>query len=112
MTDRAPNPPSLDDVKQPGDCADMGDVRAGVDALDSSLVALLALRFAYMRAAARIKDDKGAVRDEPRKAQVMDNVKAAAAAMGVPTDIAADIWERLIEGSIAYEMDEWERLRD
>ena len=40
---------------RPEDCTTMAEVRAGVDALDAELVALLATRFGYMRAAARIK---------------------------------------------------------
>ncbi|MBZ9779923.1 chorismate mutase, partial [Psychroflexus sp. CAK8W] len=46
----------------------MAEVRAGVDHVDRALIALLAQRFAYMDAAARIKPERGAVRDEGRKA--------------------------------------------
>ena len=48
----------------PEACRDMGDVRAGVDATDRELMALLDRRFGYMRAAARIKTSRDAVRDE------------------------------------------------
>ena len=54
----------------------MKEVRAGVDALDRELVALLAQRFAYMDAAARIKPERGHVRDEARKAAVIANARA------------------------------------
>ena len=54
----------------------MAEVRAGVDQVDRELVALLARRFAYMDAAARIKPTRDAVRDEARKAQVIANVRA------------------------------------
>lgn len=97
--------------KLPEDCQTMVDVREGVDALDRELVALLATRFGYMRAAARIKPTRDAVRDEDRKASVIAAAVAEAKASGVPTDVVADIWERLVEGSIAYEMDEWDRIR-
>eukprot|EP01037_Dinobryon_pediforme_P032470 gene32470-37425_t len=46
------------------DCTTMIEVRAGVDQVDRELVALLARRFAYMDAAARIKPARTAVRDE------------------------------------------------
>ena len=95
----------------PEDCQTMIDVRAGVDAVDRQLVDLLAVRFRFMTAAARIKRDRSAVRDEPRKAQVIANAKAAAEAAGVPPDLVADIWERLVEASIAYEFDRWDRHR-
>ncbi len=86
------------------DCTTMTEVRAGVDALDRELVALLARRFAYMDAAARIKPERGHVRDEPRKAAVIANARAEAERLGLPGDIVADLWERLVEASIAYEL--------
>ena len=96
----------------PEDCTTMLEVRAGVDALDRELVALLATRFGYMRAAARIKPSREAVRDEARKARVIAAAVAEAEARGIPGDVIGDIWERLVEGSIAYEFTEWDRIRD
>ncbi len=89
----------------------MAEVRAGVDEVDRQLVALLALRFAHMRAAARIKPDRGAVRDEDRKAQVIAQARAEAERLGAPADIIARLWDDLVEASIAYEMDVFDRLR-
>ncbi|MDP5103962.1 MAG: chorismate mutase [Erythrobacter sp.] len=100
-----------DTPPKPEDCQTMTDVRAGVDALDRELVALLATRFGYMRAAARIKPSRDAVRDEARKASVIAAAVAEAEAYGIPRDVVADIWERLVEGSIAYEFGEWDRTR-
>ncbi|WP_370655239.1 chorismate mutase [Sphingomonas aurea] len=93
----------------PADCSTMAEVRAGVDETDRELVALLARRFGYMDAAARIKPAREAVRDEPRKAQVIANARAAAAAAGLPADAIADLWERLVEASIAYELAAFDR---
>jgi isochorismate pyruvate lyase len=98
-------------VLPPDDCTSMAEVRAGVDALDAELVALLARRFGYMRAAARIKASRDAVRDEGRKAQVIANASRAAAAAGLPEDVAPQLWEWLVERSIAYELVAWDRLR-
>lgn len=98
--------------KLPEDCETMIDVRAGVDATDRELVALLDRRFGYMRAAARIKPTRGAVRDEERKAYVIEQAVKDAQTRGIPGDVIADIWERLVEGSIAYEFVEWDRIRD
>ena len=93
----------------PQDCTTMAEVRAGVDATDAALVALLARRFAYMDAAARIKPERGHVRDEARKAQVIANARARAAAAGIPADAIADLWEQLVEASIAYELEAFDR---
>ncbi|QGP78266.1 chorismate mutase [Sphingobium sp. CAP-1] len=89
----------------------MVEVRAGVDELDRQLVALLARRFAHMRAAARIKPDRDAVRDEARKRQVIDQARDEAERLGAPADVIADLWEQLVEASIAYEMAEYDRTR-
>ena len=91
------------------DCTTMTEVRAGVDSLDRDLIALLARRFAYMDAAARIKPVRGAVRDEVRKAQVIDQAVAEAVRLGVPADAVADMWETLVEASIAYELAAFDR---
>ncbi len=99
-------------IKAPEDCRDMLDVRAGVDATDRELVELLDRRFGYMRAAARIKQSRETVRDEERKASVINAAVAEAERRGIPGDVIADVWERLVEGSIAYEFVEWDRVRD
>lgn len=98
-------------IKLPDDCETMVDVREGVDATDRELVALLERRFGYMRAAARIKPSRDVVRDEERKASVIAAAVADAEAKGIPGDVISDLWERLVEGSIAYEFEEWDRTR-
>lgn len=98
-------------VTPPEACQTMVEVRAGVDALDRELVALLARRFGYMDAAARIKPLRTQVRDEERKAQVIANAAAAAAASGLPDGLAEALWETLVEASIAHELARWDSLR-
>ncbi len=99
-------------AKAPEECESMTEVRIGVDATDRELLALLERRFGYMRAAARIKTTRDAVRDEERKASVINAAVKDAKVRGVPGDVIADIWERLVEGSIAYELVEWDHIRD
>lgn len=98
-------------IQPPELCRTMAEVRAGVDEVDRALVDLLARRFGYMSAAARIKPERGAVRDEARKAAVIANARDRARAAGLPADEIAAIWERLVEASIAYELDAFDRLR-
>jgi isochorismate pyruvate lyase len=95
----------------PEDCKTMVDVRAGVDEVDRQVVALLARRFGYMDAAARIKPDREAVRDEWRKADVLAKVDAAAEQLGVDRRLMARLYEDLIETSIAHEFEEFDRRR-
>jgi isochorismate pyruvate lyase len=90
-------------AKDPDECRDMAEVRAGVDEVDRQVVALIARRFRYMDAAARIKPDRASVRDEERKAEVLGKVRDVARSLGVDQQLVAALYEQLIEGSIAYE---------
>ena len=90
----------------------MAEVRVGVDALDRALVQLLAERQRYMDAAARIKPDRGVVRDEARIEDVVAKVKAAATAAGLSHEIAEPVWRLLIERCIAHEFVQWDQIRD
>jgi isochorismate pyruvate lyase len=100
-----------DMIRDPDDCTTMTEVRAGVDDVDRGIVALLKRRFGYMDAAARIKPDRSAVRDEWRKADVLSKVDAAADALGLDRKLAARLYEDLIETSIAHELAEFDRRR-
>lgn len=98
-------------AKLPEQCETMSDVRAGVDAVDRELVGLLVRRFGYMDAAARIKTDRDSVRDEARKAEVLNNVARAAESAGLEPARLRAVWNELVEQSIAYEAIRWDRLR-
>ena len=98
----------MHDTLPPEACTTMAEVRAGVDALDAALVEMLATRFAYMRAAARIKPERGMVRDEARKASVIANAAAAGEAEGIPRAIIERLWDQLVEESIAYELERFD----
>jgi len=97
---------------KPADCRTMAEVRHGIDRLDEQIVALLAERFRYMEAAARIKQDRGAVRDERRKAEVIANARRIAAEEGVPVEAIEGIYERLVESSICYEFEQFDAIHD
>jgi len=99
-------------VRDPEQCSTMSEVRTGVDEVDRRLLALIARRFGYMDAAARIKLDRAAVRDEWRKADVLAKVAAQAAAAGIDAALIARLYEELIEASIAHEMRRWDELND
>lgn len=95
----------------PQDCTTMAEVRVGVDALDRALVKLLAERQGYMDAAARIKPDRGVVRDVARIEDVVAKVKAAATEAGLSHAIAEPVWRTLVDRCIAYEFGVWDKTR-
>ncbi len=95
----------------PAACNSMTEVRAGVDALDRALVALLAERVRYMDAAARIKPHRDAVRDDARIEDVVSKVLQTAASERLPEAVAEPVWRLLIDRCIAYEFEAYDRLR-
>jgi len=116
MKHPSPLPPGLDldDLAArtaPQACEHMAEVRDGVDRLDRALVALIAERTRYMAAAARIKPGRDAVRDEARIEDVVEKVCRAAAEAGLPVSLAEPVWRELVEQSIAYELDMFDRTR-
>ena len=95
---------------KPADCRTMAEVRHGIDRLDERIVALVAERFRYMEAAARIKPERHLVRDEARKAEVLAKVGAAANRAGVPRERMVELYEALIESSIAFEFERFDLI--
>lgn len=88
---------------EPEQCTTMAEVRAGIDELDREIVKLLARRFRYVDAAARVKPNRGAVRDEARKAEVIERVREAARADGAPDELIGRLYDQMIEAAIAIE---------
>lgn len=93
-------------------CKDMTEVRAEVDRIDRLLVALIAERQGLMSEAARIKQDRNIVHDEARIEDVVAKVKAFATEMGLSHNIAEPVWRKMISQCIAFEFEEWDRLRE
>lgn len=101
----------MSQILDPADCITMTEVREGVDDVDRQVVALIKRRFGYMDAAARIKPNREAVRDEWRKADVKAKVDAAAAIAGIDRKLMSRLYEDLIETSIAHELERWDLTR-
>ena len=95
-------------MNEPEHCMSMTEVRAELDALDQEIAGLLAKRFRFIDAAARIKQSRDQIRDEKRISAVIDRVRSNAMAAGAPAEVIAKIYESLIEASIAYELDEFD----
>jgi isochorismate pyruvate lyase len=98
MTERTP----------PSHCTDMGQVRAEIDRIDALLVDLIADRFGYVDRAWQLKHAagiEGAVVPW-RIQQVIDRVRAQAAARGLPpemVDMVGAQWRNMIGWFVQYE---------
>jgi isochorismate pyruvate lyase len=89
----------------------MQEVRQHIDALDDILVPLLVERGAYMTHAARIKTNVSDVRDEARIEAIVQRVRAAALEQGGHPDVVERIYRDMMEAYIAFEAQEFGRLR-
>ena len=101
----------MDKTIDPDSCTTMAEVREGVDAVDRAILGLMVRRFGYMDAAARIKPDREAVRDQWRKNDVHAKVAAEATRLGLPADRLRSVWEELMEQSIAHEFERFDATR-
>ena len=90
-------------------CETMAEVREEIDALDRGIVGLLADRLHYIEEAARIKRSRDQVRDEARIADVLKKVEAEARRIGANAGVLVETYRTLIEASIAYELEEFDR---
>jgi isochorismate pyruvate lyase len=98
------NPPRC-----PGACRTMPEVRAEIDRIDRALVALVAERQRYVERAGEIKEQRDAVHDEGRIADVLAKVVAEGERAGLSSAIAEPVWRILIERSIAHEFEIFDR---
>jgi isochorismate pyruvate lyase len=96
-------------LKTPQACGSMNELRAAIDTLDARLVALLAVRQAYIERAAELKTGRDQVRDPDRIEEVVGKVIAAGRKAGLSADIAEPVWRTLIEASIRHEFEAFDR---
>lgn len=98
-------------LKMPDACASLGELREAIDTLDARLVALLAVRQAYIERAARLKTAREQIRDDGRVEDVVAKVIAEGKRTGLSAGIAEQVWRTLIEASIAHEFDVFDKRR-
>ncbi len=97
-------------IRPPQDCADLSQVRTGIDRIDGALIDLIAERLGYVERAWQIKLGLGQEANVPwRNQQVIDKVRTRAEAKGVPPELAEALWRQMIGWFIQYEE---EKLRD
>ena len=97
------------DLKIPAACGSMAELREAIDAVDARLVALLAVRQAYIERAAELKTGRDQVRDPERIEEVVAKVIAEGRKAGLSAEISEPVWRTLIEASIRHEFEAFDR---
>jgi isochorismate pyruvate lyase len=96
-------------LKKPETCESMPELRQAIDTLDARLVALLAVRQAYIERAAQLKTGRDQVRDPERIEDVVAKVIAEGRRAGLSAEIAEPVWRTLIEASIRHELEAFDK---
>ena len=96
-------------LKTAQSCGSMTELRTAIDTLDARLVALLAVRQAYIERAAALKTGRDQVRDPERIEEVVAKVIAEGRKAGLSAEIAEPVWRTLIEASIRHEFEAFDR---
>ena len=94
----------------PDQCANLDEIRAGMDAIDREVVALISRRIAYVRAAAKFKTSSSDVADPERVAAVLKTRREWAEATGLNGGVIERIYRDLVAYSVSEEHKQWEAL--
>jgi isochorismate pyruvate lyase len=90
--------------RDPKDCANMGELRAAIDAMDQQIIALLAKRVSYIDRAVELKRDNGLPANIPDRVEdVVDKVRAEASRVGYDPELAEQLYRIIISWSIDRE---------
>jgi isochorismate pyruvate lyase len=98
--------------REPKDCRSMDEVRAEIDRIDQSLVDLIGERFAYVDRAWQLKQSPAEARVPWRIQQVIDKVRARAAAKDLPPELAEALWRQMIGWFVQYEEEKLRQSMD
>jgi len=92
----------------PDRCANLDEIRAGMDTIDREIVALIARRVAYVRAAARFKTTSANVAAPERVAAVLKTRREWAEANGLSGDVIEGLYRDLVSYCVSEEHKQWE----
>ncbi|TNF22490.1 MAG: chorismate mutase [Rhodobacteraceae bacterium] len=90
--------------KQAGEIESMAELRGAIDEIDGALVELLAERLSHIDRAPVLKAREGIAANAPsRVADVLAKVRAGARTAGFEPEVAAEMWQVMIDAMIARE---------
>lgn len=98
--------------QQDGRCIGLGEIRAGIDAVDEEIVRLIAARARLVDRAAKLKKNEAGVRDPGRVEQVIKGIRQHAERAGLLPDIAERIYRTIIGCFVEKELDEFRKSKD
>ena len=100
---------SDNNTRAPLPCPAMGKIREDIDSLDKDILQLLKKRLNLIEQAALVKPERNQVRDKARIDEVIALIRQEAQKANYPEDMAEVIWKYIIELSIDYEYDAYDK---
>ena len=95
-------------MTSPDQCESLVDIRAEIDHRDRQIIALLGERFAYVKAAAKFKQDATAVKAPERFASMLKQRRDWATDEGLSPDAIETMYRDLVNHFIAEELKQWQ----
>ena len=89
------------------ECANLEEIREGIDGIDARIVELIGKRAEYVKEAAKFKKSEEAVRDPQRVQKVISSKKELAVRQGVPAELIGEIYAVMIDWFVQAELKEW-----
>ena len=93
----------------PDDCRNLEEIREGMDALDRQIIAILARRVAYVRAAAKFKTTAASVASPDRVQKVLDTRREWAEQAGLAGDVIRALYRDIVSYCVGEEKKQWEQ---
>jgi isochorismate pyruvate lyase len=91
----------------PDQCSNLDEIRAGMDAIDREMIALIARRVACVRAAAAFKTSSANVAAPERVAAVLKTRREWAEAAGLNGDVIEGLYRDLVAYCVSEEHKQW-----
>lgn len=91
----------------PYQCSSLDEIRAGMDAIDREIIALISRRVAYVRAAAAFKTSSANVAAPERVAAVLKTRREWAEAAGLSGEVVEGLYRDLVAYSVSEEHKQW-----
>jgi isochorismate pyruvate lyase len=95
----------------PEQCQSLDEIRAGMDAIDREIIALLASRVAHVKAAAKFKTSAGDVAAPDRVRKVLDTRRDWAIAAGLDGEVVRELYQAIVTYCVGEEKKHWEKSR-
>lgn len=93
------------EIKDPGKCSSLEEIRHEIDKIDEHIILLFAKRHKYVEAIVRFKNDKNAIIAQERKDAVIQQRRHWAESNGLNADVFEQIYTLLVESNINHEME-------